>query len=232
MNWKVPAMKKRNRHKIYFTLVELLVVISIIMLLMSVLMPALKQVRNKAKSIKCTSNMRQIGLAETQYMTDSNSWTTPIFDNFPDTGGTYNWAELLSEGGYIPRPVIGKSTLLLCPSWPPYVYEHRQYIYGFFDYGYYGPFRIGGADVTALSSSGSTVTINCAPSKFFYIADSISVSTLKQRYQYTNGVSVTIHVRHDLKANLLFGDGHVSPKSSMELKNNTDIYSTGFNSYY
>ena len=57
-----------------FTLVELVVVISIISLLMGILVPVLSKVRRRAKGIKSMSNQREIVNIVTAYSSDNCSW--------------------------------------------------------------------------------------------------------------------------------------------------------------
>ena len=56
-----------------FTLVELLVVISIISLLMAILMPALSKVRRQSRAVKCLANLHQWGLIWQLYTQDNDS---------------------------------------------------------------------------------------------------------------------------------------------------------------
>ena len=76
-----------------FTLIELLVVIAIIAILAALLLPALASAKESARSAKCLSNMRQVGLGIYMYKDDHE-------DHLPFAGSTdRNWHEDWVWGG-------------------------------------------------------------------------------------------------------------------------------------
>lgn len=77
-----------GENKKAFTLVELLVVISIIALLLSVLLPALSAARSQTRTVVCKSNIRQLVLANTGYAVENNNYYVPaaIDIDRPDAG--------------------------------------------------------------------------------------------------------------------------------------------------
>lgn len=85
--------KNRSTIKTKFSLIELFIVISIIIILASLLLPALNSARQKAQSIHCLSNQKQLGSIMAQYEHDNNC--LPIPHGVDEISGSVSWATLL-----------------------------------------------------------------------------------------------------------------------------------------
>lgn len=86
-----------------FTLIELLVVIAIIAILAAILFPVFAKVREKARQISCSSNMKEISLGLLQYNQDND-------ESMPTTNTIWG-------GGWVGEvyPYVKSKGIYACP---------------------------------------------------------------------------------------------------------------------
>ena len=96
-----------------FTLIELLVVIAIIAILAAILFPVFAQAREKARSISCLSNIRQIGLGIMMYVQDYDEQYPKgdFWDQSQGFSGYYLWSSQMCM-----QPYIKSNQVYKCPS--------------------------------------------------------------------------------------------------------------------
>src|SRR5689334_12901957 len=94
-----------------FTLVEMLVVITIVAMLIAILLPSLQAARRTAKFVLCASNMRQVGLIYLSYEAETRRY--PSRD--PLAGGWGALPERVVANGTELDPFFSDRRVFYCP---------------------------------------------------------------------------------------------------------------------
>jgi prepilin-type N-terminal cleavage/methylation domain-containing protein/prepilin-type processing-associated H-X9-DG protein len=193
-----------------FTLIELLVVIAIIAILAAILFPVFARARENARRSSCQQNIRQIGLAIKQYLSDYDesfpqvsvgAASSPVF-NTP-----FGWADAT-------QPYVRNTQLFQCPSDSaqpgPAAFEGNDANYT--DYFYNS--NLGGQNESAIQYISSTVLAgDGVPGSATLASDGVNttsggdIARIEQIGAGTGAVGAT--TRHLDGANFVFADGHV-----------------------
>jgi len=80
-----------NQRRKALTLVEILVVISVITLLMAILVPALAATRSRTQGLVCKSNIRQLLIASIGYANENDGFYVPAASDMWDSAGLHRW---------------------------------------------------------------------------------------------------------------------------------------------
>ncbi len=231
--------KHRIFSKAVFTLIELLVVIAIIAILAAMLLPALSQAREKGKSVKCMSNLKQCGTANKMYGNDFNEHF--MNSRYTDARLGYDWVQVCSEAGYLPSlETNGLGTTWIppevtrCPSMrrtltvkptASVIMQQNEAYGGIFVNSAEGTWGMG-VSLRAAAWFKDPNGNRVSPSDLLLIADSINDVDRVARVRLnafdhaSTSISYSrIYTLHQNRANAVMWDGHVVSADTGKLRN-------------
>jgi prepilin-type processing-associated H-X9-DG protein/prepilin-type N-terminal cleavage/methylation domain-containing protein len=187
-----------------FTLIELLVTVLIVSILMALLFPALNMALNKARTARCASNMRQIGMAFQLYLQNNDNVLPQRF--YPSASPRAGYDELL-------LPYTGGDThIFQCSSHqkPDYPYEPSYGMNWYYD-----------------NCSAMLVTIN---TKTILAAETLGSGVIGSHRadRDSKDPGMIDKMRHRGKANYLFFDGHVELLKYEQTLSPEDLWGTDY----
>jgi prepilin-type N-terminal cleavage/methylation domain-containing protein/prepilin-type processing-associated H-X9-DG protein len=219
-----------------FSLVELLVVMAIIGLLMALLIPAVQYSRESARRSNCASNMRQVGLAMTQFCdTHQGRWPGTTHTTEPDPiTGKFTQAWIYTIGPFMEDV----DAIRICPDDPagPVRLQFKSTSYTLNGYlttepkpSFENRRKIGGMSKTIVCFELSEIpdlvamqTGNPADMDTYedhvHSFDWFQNSLIKKGQVYSTISNEVAVERHSGTAHYLYADGHVELISSQQIQ--------------
>lgn len=211
------------QHRQAFTLVELLVVISIIAILIALLLPSLRQAREASRNIQCQVRLRSLGLAASYYYNEFNGYY-PVSAtdgmHFLTQLGPYidpGQANYANSAGMWNASNTADDNLFLCPTSgykpgtsSPEIYASMAAISSWRVYNYQMNCYFGWHQLTTHPEGSSRRWFSAPPGDFVMMGEVFgSNSSRWPRYDF-RWVPRLNMFRHPAEStNLLFLDGHV-----------------------